>query len=195
MSISRSLGWHRDQGGGGRGRKPPHNSRSDTPNLKVGGSIFQGSPGDPGSLRQECSRWPFPPAHRGKGYSRGPSGGQSCPLFPCLSRKRQSGGGCGSLFPLPVKEKASIEPSRARQRPRMTPPEHAKSPDCLFPLPVGEKAHSDFKTSPKTPPPWGSRFERFQAAGTAFSSTGRGVLSISRPLGWHRGQGGGGRGR
>ena len=117
------------------------------------------------------------------------------PFSPCLSRKRQSWGACDSLFPLPVEEKGSIGPTRARQRPRMTPPEHAKSPDCLFPLPVGEKAHSDFRTSPKTPPPWGLRFERFQAAVSAFSSTGRGVLSISRPLGWHRGHGGGGRGR
>ena len=74
------------------------------------------------------------------------------PFSPCLSRKRQSWGGCDSLFPLPVEEKGSIGPTRARQRPRMTPPEHAKSPDCLFPVPVGEKAHSDFKGSPGTPP-------------------------------------------
>ena len=116
--------------------------------------------------------FPFPPACRGKG-NHGNMGMRlrflfplpveetaimglwhalAIPFSPCLSRKRQSWGGCDSLFPLPVEEKGSIGPSRARQRPRMTPPEHAKSPDCLFPLPVGEKAHSDFKTSPKTPP-------------------------------------------
>ena len=99
-----------------------------------------------------CLRFPFPPASRGKGFDRThqskatsshdtPRARQvpPIPFFPCLSRKRQSWGGCDSLFPLPVEEKGSMGPSRARQRPRMTPPEHAKSPDCLFPLPVKEK--------------------------------------------------------
>ena len=116
--------------------------------------------------------FPFPPACRGKG-NHGNMGMRlrflfplpveetaimglwhalAIPFSPCLSRKRQSWGGCDSLFPLPVEEKGSIGPSRARQRPRMTPPEHAKSPDCLFPLPVGEKAHSDFGGAPSRPP-------------------------------------------
>ena len=129
-------------------------------------------------------RFRFPPACRGKGHH----GNMACacdslsplpveetaimgtwralanPFSPCLLRKRQSWGACDSLFPLPVEEKGSIGPSRAMQRPRMTPPEHAKSPDCLFPVPVVEKAHSDFRGSPRAPPPLGSRFERFQAA-------------------------------
>ena len=163
-------------------------------------------------------RFPSPFACRGKANSHGNMGMRlrflfplpveetaimglwhalAIPFSPCLSRKRQSWGGCDSLCPLPVEEKGLIGPSRARQRPRMTPPEHAKSPDCLFPVPVEEKAHSDFRGSRRAPPPPppGSRFERFQAAVSAFSSTGRRVLSISRPLSWHRGQGGGGRGR
>ena len=105
-------------------------------------------------------RWPFPPACRGKGDH----GNMACacdslsplpveetaimgtwralasPFSPCLSRKRPSWGACDPLFPLPVEEKGSIGPSRARQCPRMTPPEHTKSPDCLFPLPVEGKA-------------------------------------------------------
>ena len=127
--------------------------------------------------------FPFPPACRGKGNHgnmamrlrflfpllveetaiMGLWHALAIPFSPCLSRKRPSWGGCDSLFPLPVEEKGSIGPSRARQRPRMTPPEHAKCPDCLYPVPVWEKAQSDFRGSPRAPP-LGSRFECFQGA-------------------------------
>ena len=103
--------------------------------------------------------FPFPPACQGKG-NHGNMGMRLRFLFPlpveetaimglwdalsiifppCLWRKRQSWGGCDSLFPLPVEEKGSIGPSRALQRLRMTPPEHAKSPDCLFPGKVSDQ--------------------------------------------------------
>ena len=115
----------------------------------------------------------------------------------------------GGLFPLPQGKKVNRE--------RLTSLEIG-----LFPLPEGEKlipekeilrgwgvkagckmrvpfrppGEGKGQVHPEgVPPPWGSRFERFEAPGCDVSSAGRGKWPSGAPLGWHRGQGGGGRGR
>ena len=95
---------------------------------------FQGSPGDPGSLRQECSRLPFP---------------------LCLSRKRPSRS-MGSFKehcrkirpPLPVDEKGFPMPSRSTWRASVQSVQSRRPtfPPCLLiPFRRACRAKGDFE--------------------------------------------------
>jgi len=100
---------------------------------------------------------PFPPACRGNGY-HGRMAFACDSLFPLPVEEKAIVGWLRFAFSLPVEEKGSIGPSRARQRPRMTPPEHTKSLDCLFPCLSGKRP-TQISGGPRgDPPPPGFAF-------------------------------------
>ncbi len=113
----------------------------------------------------ECACDSFSPCLSRKRQSWEYGHALAIPFSPCLSRKRQSWGACNSLFPQPVEEKGSIGPTRARQRPRMTPPSTPSPLIAFFPWMSGKSPTQISGGSQADPhPPLGSCFERFQAA-------------------------------